>query len=660
VVGRGITVSGTPLTIVGVAPAGFTGVWLESPVDMWLPLMMQANVQYAQNYYNDGGRREEPFPPQNQIRWLEVIGRSRPATMTTQEALGAAFQRDVSRDADAIGDPTERRLFRQQRLVFEPFAQGVSSLRSRFGPPLFALLAMTGLILVVACANAANLLLARAEARRREIAVRLSIGASRGRVIRQLLTESIVLVMVATVCGIVFAAWTGDVLVRLALGTTGPLPFTTHIDGRVLGFTLMAAVVTVVLFGLAPAFRTTQVELGTALKTTLTRGGSRLSLQQALVVSQVAVSLGLLVAAGLLVGTLRNYLQVNLGFAPEHVLSVWVSPRASGYQPDRLAELYRRVVERVQAVPAVRSASVAACGLVVGCNTNAGVEIEGYQPQPGERVRVQENEIGLNYFPTVGMRLMEGRDFTERDDERSPKVAIVNQAMARRYFQGRSPLGRRFGDGRGRFEIVGVVGDARVNRVQEPATPMAFYPIEQLMMYPAASLEVRVSGDPQGMLTEVGRAVTAAGLPVDRVSTPSRQIELNLTQETLVARLASYFGALALALVCFGLFGTMSYVVSRRRTEFGIRLALGATRARLGLRVLRDSLGLVAIGLAAGIPAALGLSRVVAGLLFGIATTDLLTFGAAALLLALVATAAGLVPAWRAASVDPLVALRAE
>jgi len=480
-------------------------------------------------------------------------------------------------------------------------------------------------------------------------------------VIRQLLTESALLVIVSMVCSVVFTAWTGDLLVRLALGTTGPVPFTTHLDGRVLAFTLTVAAFTLLVFGMVPAVRTTHVELGTALKTVLTRGGSRMSLQHCLVVTQVALSLGLLVVAGLLVGTLRNYLHLNLGFAPEHVVSVGISPRASGYGPDRLGTLYRTLVERIQAVPGVHSASVAVCGLAVGCNnTSSGVDIEGYQPLSGERVRLQENEIGLNYFSTVGMRLIEGREFTERDDEHSPKVAVVNQAMVRQYFQGRSPVGRRFGDGRGRFEIVGVVEDARVNRVQQSATPMAFYPIEQLRMYPAAILEVRVVGDPRAMSAEIGRAVAAAGLPVDRLSTLSRQVELNLTQERLVTRLASFFGAVALGLACVGVFGVMSYLVSRRRSEFGIRLALGVTRTRLGVSVLHHTLGLVAVGLAGGVPIALGLSRLLAALLFGITATDSLTIVAAAVLLAFAATGAGLIPAWRAASVDPVVALRSE
>jgi predicted permease len=378
-----------------------------------------------------------------------------------------------------------------------------------------------------------------------------------------------------------------------------------------------------------------------------------MSAQKVLIAAQLALSLILMVTAGLLVGTLQNYLHIDLGFEPEHVMSVWITPRASGFQRDRLSQLYRDLVASVEGVPGVRSASVAVCGLVVGCDDSSGVDIDGYDLKPGERISLQENQIGLHYFNTVGMRLVEGREFNARDTEGSQQVAIVNRAMVRRYFGGQSPIGRRFGDDRGRFEVVGVVEDARVNRVQDTAKPMAFYPLDQMMRY-VGTLEVRAAGDPQAMSSEVRRAVAEVdrGLPIDRITMLSRQIELNLSQERLVAQLASFFGLLALGLACVGLCGVMSYLVSRRTTEFGIRLALGASSTRLGRSVMYDTLLLTAIGLAVGVPAILAVSRVLAGLLFGITPTDPLTIIGASLILVLVAIVAALIPAWRASRVD--------
>jgi predicted permease len=665
VVGRGISMNRAHFTIVGVAAPGFSGVWLESPVDGWAPLMMQADVGYAQNYYNSNGRPLLPFAPQNEIRWLEVVARTDGGPAALQQALGSVFNRLLAEDAESIRDPNTRKLFLQQTLTFEEFGRGLSNLRGRFGPPLYALLGMAVLILLVACANAANLQLARAEVRRREIAIRLSIGASRGRVTRQLLTESALLVGAAVAMGLLVARWAGNALIRTALATTGPLPFEVTVTPRVLVFTSAAAVATVVIFGLVPACLATRVDLASALRTPA-GAHLRVRVQRLLLVAQVALSLVLVVAAGLLVQTVRNYLQIDLGFDREHVMSVFVTPRAGGItSQDELASVYDNLVAAAIAVPGVQSASVTVCALAVNCQATSGMNlIEGYNPRPGERMPVQMNIASPGYFETVGMRLTQGRNIDARDTAASPAVVIVNRALVRRYFQNRDPIGRRLDDGRGPTVIVGVVEDARINRVQDPAPPMAWYPLAQTMQFASvgAVVEVRAAGDPRAVASDVQRALAAVDprVPIDRVTMLSRQIELNLTQETLVARLAAVFGGLALALVCFGLFSVMSYVVSKRKVEFGIRMALGATSGRIGRAVLYQSLLLTGFGLAAGVPLAIAASRTIGGLLFGVAATNVVTMAAACLAILAAASAAGFVPAARAARVDPMTALRAE
>jgi predicted permease len=392
--------------------------------------------------------------------------------------------------------------------------------------------------------------------------------------------------------------------------------------------------------------------------------GSRLNAAKLLVASQVALSLLLVVGAALFARSLRNLLHLlhlELGFDREHLLSVSFSPHLSGYTNEQFPALYTRLIESVEALPGVRSASVAMCGLISGCRSRADVKITGYESSPGEDVLVQENSIGDGYFSTVGMRLLSGRDFDSRDTKTSPRVAIVNEAMVRRYFQGRNAIGQRFGYDQPDTEIVGIVEDARVNEVQEAAQPMAFRSMRQTPPF-ATSLEVRTSGDPRQAVAEVTRTITAMepNLPIERVTTAEERVDANLNQEKVVAQLTSAFGLLALGLACFGLYGVMSYAVARRTPELGIRMALGAPRSHVLWMVFRESLGLVLAGLALGLPLVLAVSRLVSSLLAGITAHDPATLAAAALVLIAVAAIAGYIPARRASRVDPLVSLRYE
>jgi predicted permease len=662
-IGRGLILNGAPVTIVGVAPPGFAGVWLESPADVWIPLTLQHEVHYAQNFSDDNADADQPWLPQVGIRWLDVIGRARPGDQHTVAAVKTAYQQAIGREAEVMSDPERRALLLRKRVAIEPFDRGLSNLRGRFAAPLVTLLCMAVLILLIACANTANLLLARAASRQREIAVRLSIGASRGRVVQQLLTEGVLIVAIAAVVGLLGARWAADLLVASALGTsTAAPPFPVGLDLRVLGFAAFTSLVTVLLFGLAPAFRGARINMAMALKASAAgiRGAARLRSQKLLVAVQIALSLLLIVGAGLFVRSLQNLSHVELGFDREHVVSVWINPHAAGFPAARLPGLYRSLIERLEAVPGVHSAAVAVCGLANGCSSTSDIHVEGYNQRAGEAVRVQVNQVGPRYFATVGMRLLAGRDFDGRDSATSPKVG-VNRAVVQRYFTDRDAIGRRFGYGRADTEIIGVVEDARVNRVQDSAPPMAYFPLTQRFV-DAGAIEVRAVGDPRALVDEVRKTVNDvdASLPIERVTTLSEQVNRNVNQERLVAGLASLFGTLALGLACFGLFGVMSYAVTRRSTEFGVRLALGARPASVLWMVFRESLALVLLGLAVGLPAVFVESRLLSGLLFGLPSTDSATVAGATSVLVMCAALACLLPAWRASRADPLVALRCE
>jgi predicted permease len=656
VVGRTLTVNGRSLTIIGVAPAGFSGVWLESPVDLWVPLMMQQDVRYRQNYSASDSRPLEPWIPQDGIRWLDVIGRQDEAGRM-EAALKAAYEHRLDQ---RIANPAVREQVRRQGIALQPFSRGFSNLRGNFAPALYALFGMAAVILLVACANAANLLLARGSSRQREIAVRLSMGASRSRIVRQLLTESALLAAVSCGLGLLFAGWAANLLVRRAIGAAAP--FAVHVDMRVVLFAVGAALLTVVLTGLAPALRTTGVPAGLALHLASSRVvRAQPRVQKLLVAAQVAFSLMLVVSAGLFVQTLRNYSRVNLGFSQEHVVTVPLNLTSTGYPRERFGELSRALVERLESLPGVTSASTAMCALVAGCRSTSDVVIEGYRAAPGEIVQVQENRVSLEYFSTTGMRIVEGRAFDTGDRENTRLVAVVNRAMARRFFGDRSPVGKRFGYRQSpNIEIVGVVDDARVNRVQQAPSPMAFYPMAQNPELQV--VDVRTAGNPRDAVNEIRHAVSSVlpDIPLGGIALLSDQVDNSLNQERLIAELTSIFGGLALALASLGMFGVMSYAVTQRTAEFGIRLALGAPRTRVLASVLGESLMVVGIGAVAGVAGVIAAARLVVALLFGVSGTDPSMLAAGLTVLTTVAAVASAVPAWRAASVDPIVALRHE
>jgi len=669
VVGRKMVVNGMPFDVVGVAAPGFFGARAGTAPDFWLPLTMQSAVHYAQHYSDrEAAVLEKPWIPQPDIRWLQFIvrARDRDALPRMATAINQVFLRDLERDAAGIKDPQERQGFLRARLEPEPGSRGLSTLRRSFSKPLLVLMALVGLVLLIACANLANLLLARAAAREHEIAVRLSIGASRVRLVRQTLTECLLLSIFGGLLGIAVAYWCSAIFPKWASSGATPIPLNLAPDARVLIFSTLVALLTGIVFGSAPAVQSTRVEPVRALKARGRRfpgSGGGWSFKQALVACQVALSLVLLVGAGLFLRTLRNFTELDPGFDREHILTVWLDTHMGGYKQEQLTPLYLRLIERVEATPGVSSASLASCGLAVGCGDSSDIYIPGVPHTDGE-TDAQERRVSQDFLRTAGIPLLSGRDFATTDTEKSPPVAIVNQTFVHEFLHDRNPIGQYFGYNatqNHRFQIVGVVRDARVDDITEGASPMIYHALAQDVI-DVESLDVRTSGDPARLIPDVRQAVRSVdpNLPIGGVTTAAEELANDLAHQRLIARLTAIFGALALGLACLGLYGVMSYTVARRTSELGIRLALGASRHAVLWLVMRQTLVVIGAGVAMGLLLSFLAGRVFTSLLFGLSPHDPETVLEAAAVLLLVSVASGLKPAWRAAHVNPTESLRAE
>jgi predicted permease len=537
---------------------------------------------------------------------------------------------------------------------------------------------VVALTLLVACANIANLLLARAVTRRQEMAVRLALGAGRFRLVRQLLTESLLLAFIGSALGWLLAWLSKDLLLAWSPGRGSQLDAELIMDWRVFGFTAAVAVLTGLLFGLAPALRATRVDLNSALKENA-RGskGSLSVLGRSLVIAQVAVSLVLLVGAGLFISTLHNLQNVSLGFDAENLLVFRIDPRARGYGSEQIAPLYQQVCERIEAIPGVRSATISEFAALSGAGRNGPAYAEGRDPLQRNENNVFQQRVRWNYLQTMGITLLAGRGFTPQDDERAPRVAIINQTMARRFFGDENPLGKRFGFGRAedsdQIEIVGVARDSRYLRPRRDVPSIAYLPFPQVSLG-MTTFTVKTAGDPTQMTAAIRAAVRDVDkdLPLFEIKTQTEQMDQSLAQERFFPKLTSFFGLLALLLASIGLYGVMSYAVERRTHEIGIRMALGASQENILRRIVGQGMLLVAIGVIIGSAAAFALTRLItsnagyeltrfiSGFLYGVRATDPLTFVVVALLLLLMALLACYLPGRRATKVDPMVALRCE
>ncbi len=678
VVGAKVLINGYPFTIVGVAREGFTGVETGVAPEFFTPIMMRTAITKHTNWNNRNNW------------WLVVLGRLRP---------GASIPRieaelyNIGQEQEALDRRTalnQKFVNRAQRVKLTPGAQGYSWLRNRLSQPLVVLMIIVGMVLLIACANVANLLLARAAARSREIAVRLAVGSGRARLVWQLLTESTLLGVIGGAAGLGFAFLGVRVLLKL-MPTSGwnTVELDVTPDARLLAFTFGVSVLTGVLFGLAPALQATRPSLVTALREETGSAGTRrgFRLRKSLVVLQVGLSLLLLIGAGLFVRSLGKLRTIEAGFHKEHVLFVSVDPARVGYKGQRLRDFQERLLERVLEMPGVRSAALASITPLGGSRWNDDVTVPGHPRKQGEWNVIDQNAVGPRFFETVGIPIVLGRDFRPEDspafspdppefvpvgapprpeDLAGPRVAIISESMASKYFAGRNPIGMRFALGdtyraERSFEIIGVVKDARYFGLRDKAGAMIYQPVWR----PGASsrmLCIRTAGDPQRLIESVRRAVQAADstVPVLYARTIEQQIDNNLLQERLIATLAGFFGAVALGLASVGLYGVMAHLVTRRTREIGIRMALGAAHSTVLWLVLREALALVALGTLIGIPAALALTRFAESFLFGVAARDAWSAGGATLVLGAVALVASYLPARRASRLDPNRALRYE
>jgi predicted permease len=672
VVGRGLTVNGVLFTIVGVTQPGFFGTTMEARnPDAFLPIMMQADVRYMGNMSNMNGDVRKPWVPQREITWLAwFIRMPENAVPAVTEALNLTIQRDFTQFSGYNEEEDMRRMLKDTRVAVASGARGMSNVRNNMTMPLIVLLVMVGLLLTIACANIASLLLARATNRHREMAIRLSIGAGRGRLVRQLLTESLLLALIGGALGLVVAELGSVALVAFGEGNSRPPDFDVSPDWRVVAFTMGVSLLTGLLFGLMPAFRSTHVRLAETMKSQTrsvigSGGQGRVPLGKLLIAGQIAFSLLLLIVAALFARSLQQLTRVDVGFDRDRVLMVAMDPRAGGYAVAELPGLYRRIIERIAAVPGVTSVSISANGIFGGSRSTSSMTIQGYTPARDEAVLADQDIISNEYFRTVGLPIVAGRAFGPEDTATSRKVTIINEATARRYFKNRNPIGQRwsydddFADG---FEVVGIARDARYSTVKGDAPNMVYHPQTQNVEDYLGSLEIRTDGSPAALVPEIRNVLRQhePRLPVAGIDTLDERIARTMGRERLMTWLTLAFGAVALFLACLGLYGTISYAVTRRTAELGVRMALGAGRGTVQWLILREAFTLVGIGLVIGIPLAFLAARAMSTLLFGVAPTDAVANGSAVAALVLIAALAAYLPARRASRIDPMLALRSE
>ena len=658
-----IVINGVSFRIIGVTTREFFGLQAGNAVDVSMPFAVQAQV--LPNLAEPG----VSLYTAADHWWIEIMGRLKPGIPEEQARanLEGIFRQSLM-EASLPTNADQAQALPAIRVVAG--GRGLDSLRNQFSRPLFILMTVVGVVLLIACANIANLLLARATARQKEIGVRLSMGATRARLVRQLLIESLLLASLGGLAGLAFAYWGSSILVAMMQRGNSPILLDLGPDMSVLVFTAGTCLLTGLLFGLAPAVRAARVDLAPTLKQSASNLGSghqRIRLTRLLVVSQIALSLVLLSGAGLFVRTLVNLQTQNVGFARDNLLLFGIAPREAGYKGARYANLCREIQNRVGDLPGVKSATSSLHLLLSGSMRGNGITVPGYAPAPNENMSVQVLPVGTNFLSTMGITLLQGRDLTAHDDENAPKVGLINQTMARKYWAGRNPVGQHFKMGKLDLEIAGVVQDAKYNSLRRETSPVVYHPyVQDMDSMPHMHFEVRIAGDATSLIPAVRQVVRYidSRLPLFDVRTQTQQIDELLLQERLFAKLTGFFGALALILVCVGLYGVMSYAVARRTSEIGIRMALGAQRWNVLGMVMREVLFLVGIGVAMGIAGSFATARVaeatVSGLLFGLKTNDATVIVLAAVVLVAVPTFAGLVPARRASRVDPIVALRYE
>lgn len=660
-VGQRVLVNNVPFTVIGVTPEGFPGVEPGASPGFYLPM-------HAGLLLPDPRPEADWFTDQNTY-WIEIMGRLRPdiSLAQAQGMLAGPFQQWV--ESTATNDAQRANL---PELTLKEGGGGLDALRHRYTKPLEILLVLVGLVLAMACANIANLLLARSSTRKREIAVRLSIGAGRLRVVRQLLTESVLLAFLGGAAGIAVAFWGIHLLTMLLATADSRYRLQADLNWHVLAATTGLCLLTGVLFGLAPAISATSVEVASALKESrsgkgrprIKSGFIRASLGDVLICSQIAITLVLLVAAGLFTRTLSNLQGVALGFNREKVLTFHLDARKAGLRDPEIVSFYEQLRKRFESIPGVRGASLSRDPLIGHGTSSSDVIVAGDIPVPTDVLTV-----GPEFFHTMQISILQGRGIGERDGPGSLPVAVVNEAFARKYFASQDPIGRKVAWGHpmtsiGGVEIVGVCGNTRFGDVKDAFAPIVYVPFSQnsYVAVDEMTYELRTAVDPMGIVNTVREIVKNADprLPLSEVASQSAEIDRSMNQEIAFARLCTAFAVLALAIACVGLYGTVSYKVARRTSELGIRMALGAQRGEIIRMVLKEVLILAAFALAMSVPAVLATTGFVRAYLFEMKPNDPIALAGAALILVSAAILAGYMPARRASRIDPMAALRHE
>ena len=669
--GKTIQIHQTSFQIVGVTPSGFFGETVGDLPDLWIPMMMQDSIYPGRDLLTPSKDLT------NMHIWLQVMARLKPGVTPEQAkaSINVVFKGLLESKVGASISTDQRGHDLNQRINLQQAARGSSVLREHFGEPLKILMAMVGFVLLIACANVANLLLASGAARQREFAMRIAIGAGRARLIRQLLTEGLLLAVSGAGAGLLLAHWAEALLLRMVSGTASGPP-SMHLDlqsdARVLGFTLGVTLVTTILFALIPSWYSTRLDLTPVLKSTQSATSSQASHRRfpagkILVVTQVAVSVILLVSAGLFVRSLSRLGEVELGYSRENLILFRVDAAPLGYRGAAIPRFQLDLLTRISPIPGLRGATVSKNGLFSGSESADPVAVEGYTPKAGEEIHSRMDHVGPGYFSMLGIPILLGREIETQDSGGSVRAAVINQTFANRFFPNTNPIGKHVRDtypgNPAEMVVVGVAADAKYNNLREKPLPRIYAPLANPMWEnPAAFYEVRTYADPQAVAAALRQVVQQAAptLPPIELRTMSGLVDDSLETDRFIKQLASAFSLLALLLAAIGLYGLMGYTVSRRTRDIGIRLALGAEQGNVLWQVLRETLTLVLMGIFIGVPFALGGTYLVRSMLFGLGFADPVAILLAATLLTIVAALAGFLPAWRASQVDPMVALRYE
>jgi predicted permease len=659
IVGKDIRLNGFPFTVIGIAPAGFDGDVVGERMALFVPLTMQPQIVRGRHWLKSGNNS-----------WLSLIGRLQPNVSAAQaEAnVNLVFQQALKSDYGAALSSDDRNAIQNAHINVKPGGGGVSTVRGDYKLPMLLLMGIVALVLLIACVNVANLLLARASTRSQEIAVRLAIGASRRRLLQQLLTESCLLGLLGGISGSLLTVWG----VRLLSGTfeSGTI-LRLSPDWRVFGFTVAVPLLTGIIFGTVPALQTLKGKVATGARNPIRSApepNTGFAWGKGLIAGQVALSLLVLFAALLLVRSLQKLMAQDFGYSRDHLVIARLDPAAAGYDGPRMKLLAQQLVTRVASTPGVRTATYSVNGLFSGSESGDAIIVPGFTGTPRDRVAL-EDYVGPNYFEAIGIPVLTGRGIEEQDTETSTRVAVVNEAMVKRFFNGNNPIGRQFliddeSELKKPITIVGISRNAKDHGsgIREDVRPRFYLAFRQTVDPAQIILVTKVSGSPSTAATNLQGQIKAADphLPISFIETLDSLVTNSAGDQIALAKLSAFFAGLALLLACVGLYGVMSYTVAGRTREIGVRMALGAQRSNVMGLILRDALVLVGIGLAVGIPLSLASARLLHSFLFGLKGTDPASLAAVVLLLGSVAAIAGFIPARRAASIDPMRALRYE